>query len=158
MKLADNGSVIYNSHGEWHEGAPTKGTGDWLTPKGPLGWLAPKGPETVAPGKRSAARGKACRQFKSPGRATDIPVALPGLTTLTARTPGCASLARNYSLCALPGRGLVTIIQTQVYQFPKLLTNAGTAEHSRVSPREAVVCPNGIGTGSLDHLLSEVQK
>jgi hypothetical protein len=45
-----HGTVIYHSHSEWHEEAPSKGA---------LGWLAPKGPEIVAPGKP-------CQQFKSP--------------------------------------------------------------------------------------------
>jgi hypothetical protein len=63
---------------------------------------------------------------------------------LIAQTPGCASLARSYSLSALPGRGWVSTSQTHVYKVPKFLTNAGTAEHFRVSPPEAVVCLNGI--------------
>ena len=107
--------------------------------KGSLGRLAPKGPETVAPGKQSAARGMMDRQFKSPRRATDISVALPGLTSLIAQTPGCASLARSYSLCALSGPGLVSTIQTEVCQVTELLTNAETAKHSRVSLSEMVV-------------------
>ena len=84
--------IAYHPHSGWHEEAPLKEA---------LGWLAPKGLETVAPGKRSAARSLACEQFKSPGRATELSVALPGLTPLIARTPGCASLARGYSLSAL---------------------------------------------------------
>ena len=112
--------------------------------KGALGWLAPKGLETVAPGKRSAARSLACEQFKSPGRATELSVALPGLTPLIARTPGCASLARGYSLSALPGRESLSIGQTHVYKLSNFLTNAGIAEHFRVSPPEAVVYNNGI--------------
>jgi hypothetical protein len=61
---------------------------------------------------------------------------------LIAQTPGCASLARS-SLSALPGRGWVSTSQTHVYKVHKFLTNAGTAEHFRVSPPEAV-CLNGI--------------
>ena len=125
-------------HSGWHEEAPSKGA---------LGWLAPKGLETVAPGKRSAARSLACEQFQSPGRATELSVALPGLTPLIARTPGCASLARGYSLSALPGRESVSIGQTHVYKVSNFLTNAGIAEHFCVSPPEAVVYHYGIRRG-----------
>ena len=105
-----------------------------------LGWLAPTGRETVAPGKRSAARGNAFQQFKSPERATDVSIALPGLIPLIAQTPGRASLARSYSLSALPGRRSLSTSRTQVYKTSKLLTNAGKAEHSHVSPPAAVSC------------------
>jgi hypothetical protein len=44
---------------------------------------------------------------------------------------------------------LVSISQTHVYKVPKFLTNAGTAEHFRVSPPEAV-CLNGINVLRLD--------
>jgi hypothetical protein len=114
--------------------------------KGPLVWHAPKGPETVAPGKRSAARSKACQQFKSPGRVTDISVALSGLTPLISQTPGCASLARGYYLSAPPGRGPISISRTSVRRLLKFFTDTGTMEHCRVSPPETVVYPNGIGT------------
>jgi hypothetical protein len=80
-------------------------------------------------------------------------VALPGLIPLITQTPGCASLARSYSLSALPGRGWVSTSQTHVYKVPKFLTNAGTAEHFRVSPPEAVVCLNEINALQLDSQL-----
>jgi hypothetical protein len=48
---------------------------------------------------------------------------------------------------------LISISQTHVYKIPKFLTNAGTAEHFRVSPPEPVVCLNGINVLQLDSQL-----
>jgi len=149
MKLADHGSVIYHSHSEQHEEALSKGA---------LCWLAPKGPETIAPGKRSAARSKACLKFKSPGRAIEISVAPPGLAPSTSRTPGCASLARGYFLSALSGLGSVSIGQMHVYTLSEPLPVTRTAEHFRVTRSEPVVYPNGIKTGGLTQLFPELRK
>jgi len=47
-------------------------------------------------------------------------VALPGLAPLIPQTPGCASLARSYSLSALAGRETIDTSQTQVYKVLQL--------------------------------------
>ena len=67
---------------------------------------------------------KGDRQFCRPSRAYYIDCPNPGLR-YGATAP---SLARGYSLFALPGLGFAIITQTHVYKIPKSPATAGTAE------------------------------
>ncbi len=77
-------------------------------------------------------------------QSTSSSVALRGSIPTRLPTPGSASLARGYSLCALPGRGPALKDDPMNILISFRSRIAGTAEPIPVAPPEAVANPYGV--------------